>query len=96
MSQEVDFEGLERRIPKACTRDTELAIIKMEYQRIEEFIESAEPLLDYVRSEMARNHRMAELYQKITEQVLGAGILAMLSGVGYWALTHIKSEVGFK
>lgn len=83
---------------------TETNTIRLHWQTFEEFakqadrmaafIAEAEPLMDYVRAEIKRNDRKAEMYRKITENVLGAGIFALLSVIGAWAIQRFKLETG--
>ena len=65
-------------------------------ERIDKFMEDVEPLMAYVRAEINRNERRSEMYLKITENVLGAGVLSIFGAVGFWLLNKIKLEVGLK
>jgi len=65
-------------------------------ERIDKFMEDVEPLMAYVRTEINRNERRSEMYLKITENVLGAGILSIFGAVGFWLLNKIKLEFGLK
>ena len=59
-------------------------------------MEDVEPLRCYVRAEINRNERRSEMYLKITENVLGAGVLSIFGAVGFWLLNKIKLEIGLK
>ena len=65
-------------------------------ERIDQFIEDAEPLMDYVRTEIAHNTQRSKFYLKVTENVLGAGVLSVLGVIGFWLLTNIKAWIGLK
>lgn len=64
--------------------------------RMAAFIAEVDPLMAYVRAEIKRNDRKAEMYRKITENVLGAGVLFMLSAIGAWVLHRFKLETGLE
>ena len=68
----------------------------MQCERIDKFMEDVEPLMDYVRAEIHRNDRRSEMYLKITENVLGAGVLSIFGAVGFWVLNKLKLDFGFK
>ena len=65
-------------------------------ERIDQFIEDAEPLMDYVRTEIMHNTQRSKFYLKVTENVLGAGVLSVLGVIGFWLLTNVKAWIGLK
>lgn len=65
-------------------------------ERIDQFIDDAEPLMDYVRAEIAHNTQRSRFYLKVTENVLGAGVLSVLGVIGFWLLSNIKAWIGLK
>jgi hypothetical protein len=77
-----------------CPREREMWQFAEQAERIDKFIEEAAPLMAYVKAEIKRNDARAELYSKITEHVLGAGVLAIFSSVGYWIIMKLKSDFG--
>jgi hypothetical protein len=68
----------------------------MQCDRIDKFMEDVEPLMAYVRAEINRNERRSEMYLKITEHVLGAGVLAIFGAVGVWVMNKFKLDFGLK
>jgi hypothetical protein len=79
-----------------CPHDIKLHDLSMQADKIDKFIMEAEPLLDYVRAEIERNHKRAEFYSKITEHVLGTAILAGLGYLGHWVMEKFKSDFGLR
>jgi hypothetical protein len=67
-----------------------------QYQRIDKFMEDVEPLMAYVRGEIKRNEQRSKFYSKVTENVLGAGILALFGTIGYWVISKFKEDLGIK
>ena len=59
-------------------------------ERIDQFIEEAEPLMNFVRTEILHNTQRSQFYLKITENVIGAGVLSILGIIGLWVLSNIK------
>lgn len=92
----MDYQGEERRTGHMCNKEAEFAIIHYQCTKVEEFIETATPMLEYLRSQMEKNQRVSEMYQKVTEHVLGAAALAGVSAVGYWLLSNIKDPASWK
>jgi uncharacterized membrane protein len=80
----------------ACHKISEINLIMYKMNKLDEFIEHSEPLLEFVQQEIEKNKRKADLYQKITEQVLGSVFLAILSAIGFWLITHWKEMLGIK
>ena len=73
-----------------CPFKLTLHSLCLQSERIDAFINEAEPLLVYVRGEIKRNEERSNMYMKITENVLGAGILFFLSALGAWAMGKFK------
>ncbi len=80
----------------SCLHEAELAILNQQAARIDMFIEEAEPLLEYVRAEIKRNERRAEFYSKITEHVLGAGVIAIFAYFGSWLISKVQLDLGVR
>jgi len=87
-------ECYSRRFDDQCPHESTLNDLHKQSARIDRFIEDAEPLMGYVRAEMARNNKRAEFYEKISEHVLGAGIIAIFALVGHWVINHLKMSFG--
>lgn len=79
-----------------CAKEHEIWRTSESIDRIEKFIEETEPLLEFVKTESKKNKLRTEMYQKITEHVLGAGAIALFSFVGFWVITKIKEELGIR
>lgn len=79
-----------------CIRGAEFAVLGVQFERIDKFLDDAAPLLEYVRAEIERNKRRADFYEKITEHVLGAGIIAGFAIVGSWGLSKLLIILGVK
>jgi len=88
-------------VDKKCPHELEIHDLSKQYERMNLFIREAEPLLDYVKSEKERNDKRSKLYEKLTEQLLGWGILAVVGWIGTAAammmpfiVARIKSYLG--
>jgi hypothetical protein len=86
----------ERRFCHVCPRELDFYQYSKTTERIEAFMDEAEPLMEYVRAEIERNKRRAEMYRKITENVMGTAVLAALGFIGHWLIEKIKFELGVK
>ena len=75
--------------PFECIHSTKIYNLSQQTEKIDRFIADAEPLMEYVRAEIDRNNRRAEMYLKITENVLGASVLFILATIGSWVWKHI-------
>jgi hypothetical protein len=75
-----------------CPFEVQIQQLTDQCNRIEEFINDANPLMTYVRGEITRNERRSEMYRKISENVLGASIIAILGIIGSWAIEKLKLD----
>jgi hypothetical protein len=78
-----------------CPYEFTIHDLSKQADKMDKFIDDAEPLLEYVRAEIARNHSRTEFYNKITEQVLGAGVLLILGTIGTWLIAKLKFDFHF-
>jgi hypothetical protein len=81
---------------RGCMHEITIHDLSKQSDKIDKFIEEAEPLMDYIKAEIDRNNRRAALYQKITEHVLGASAIAIFAVIGSWLYEKIKSDMGIK
>ena len=72
-----------------CIHSATIYDLTRQTEKIDKFISDAEPLMDYVKAEIDRNNRRAEMYMKITENVLGASVLFALAAIGSWVWKRI-------
>ena len=85
-----EMEEIDDHPEDSCPYKLTLHNLCLQSERIDAFIHEAEPLLVYVKGEIKRNEQRAGMYLKITENVLGAGILFFLSALGAWAMGKFK------
>ena len=85
-----EMEEVDDHPAESCPYKFTLHNLCLQSERIDAFIHEAEPLLIYVKGEIKRNEQRASMYLKITENVLGAGILFFLSALGAWAMGKFK------
>lgn len=84
---------------KKCSHEETLLKLQAHTVRAEKFITEAEPmmvalketlpLMDYVKAEIKRSERRARMYERLTEQVLGASVLALFGFIGKWLIALI-------
>lgn len=86
--------------PRRRRTDLEESIAIYEFQkqieRIDKFIEDADPLMAYVKAEIIRNEKRAALIDSIQKTVLGAGVLFVLGVIGAWIIEKIKLDFGVR
>jgi exosome complex RNA-binding protein Csl4 len=73
-----------------CPHEIAIHDLGKQAERLDKFISDAEPLLDYVRAEIIRNNSRTAFYTKITENVLGAGVLFVFASIGAWTIAELK------
>jgi len=78
----------------SCPHEVQIHDFIRQAAQIDQFIAEAEPLLGYVRAEITRNERRAEMYLKVTEHVLGASIIGIFAFVGSWCIAQIQQYLG--
>ena len=71
-------------------------VVKMEptIEKIEHQYEDNKVLMDFVRAEIKVKQKRADMLDKITERLVGWGVVVFVSSIGYWIWTHIKQELG--
>lgn len=82
-----------------CSHEDTILKLKDHSRRVDQFISEAEPmmvalketlpLMDYVKAEIKRSERRTKMYERLTEQVLGASVLAIFGFVGKWLIAYI-------
>ena len=82
-----------RRESDHCPFQLELIELERQSQRIEKFIQDAEPLLAFVRIEMKQKQDKSLFLQRLSERILGAAILAIFAVVGSWVLEKLKIDL---
>jgi hypothetical protein len=70
--------------PDNCPFEIQIHDLSKQSDKIDKFISDAEPLLEYVRAEIQRNDEKSRLYKKLYEQVLGWGVIGIVSLLGSW------------
>ena len=77
-------------ICKTCGHEGKILELHDHVQRMDKFITEVSPLMDYVKAEIKRNERRTRFYDRLTEQVLGAAVLAVLGFIGNWLISLVK------
>lgn len=82
-----------------CSHEDTISKLQAHSARADKFITEAEPmmialketlpLMDYVKAEIKRSERRTKMYERLTEQVLGASVLAVFGFVGKWLIAYI-------
>lgn len=73
-----------------CTHEEDIKAIKIQHERINSFVETASPLLEYVQAEIKRNERRTKMYNRIIEHVLGASAISAFGFIGHWLISMVK------
>ena len=75
---------------KNCEHEGKILELHDHVQRMDKFITEVSPLMDYVKAEIRRNERRTKFYDRLTEQILGASVLAVLGFIGNWLISLVK------
>ena len=83
-----------RRESDHCPFQLEIQELNNQANKIEAFVKEAEPLLEYIRSEIKHKNRRSEFYQSLSERILGTAIFAIFAIIGSWVLEKLKIDFG--
>mgnify|MGYP000396689584 CR=1 FL=1 len=62
-------------------------------KKIDTFVHEAEPLHEFVRSEIERKKRFSLMWERIGENLAGWAIIGFVTAVGYWAIEKLKQDL---
>lgn len=68
--------------------------VRKQSERLDAFVNHAEPLLDYVKSEKAQHDAKTAMYQRITESLAEWGIIGLCGLVLAWVWQKLKADFG--
>jgi len=63
---------------------------------MDKFMTGADPLFQFVKSEIDKKRKLTRMMERISEQVLGLGIIGLITALGFWALEKIKQDFHIK
>jgi hypothetical protein len=89
-----DRRGYEPRRRDDCPHELTIHDLRLQIDRISKFVEEIEPLMNYLQADIERSRSKTKMYEKITEHVLGAGVLFLSAAIGTWLMSKIRSDIG--
>ena len=75
---------------KDCEYRHTIQRLSSQSDRIDDFMIEVTPLMNYIKAEIKRNERRGLMYERITEHVLGAFVIAIFGFVGNWVISYVK------